>query len=140
VVDIENVVFATVATALRNEYGVANIFVAGEYTETPSKFPAVTLTESSNTVITNRRTAQQIENGAAVLYEVNVYSNKTKGKKSEAKEIMALIDAEMSNMGFTRTFLNPIPNVVDATIYRIVARYTAAVLPEGDNLFRIYTN
>ena len=139
-VDIENVVFATVATALRNEYGQANIFVAGEYTETPSKFPAVTLTESSNTVITNRRTAQKIENGAAVLYEVNVYSNKTKGKKSEAKEIMALIDEQMSNMGFTRTFLNPIPNVVDATIYRIVARYTAAVLPEGNDTYRVYAN
>ena len=139
-VNIEEKVFSTVATALRDEYGTANIFVAGEYTETPSKFPAVTLTESSNTVITNRRTAQSIENGVAVLYEVNVYSNKTKGKKSEAKEIMALIDEQMSNMGFTRTFLNPIPNVVDATIYRIVARYTAAVLPEGNDTYRVYAN
>lgn len=114
--------------------------MAGEYAETPSKFPAVTITESSNTVITNRRTAQQIENGAAVLYEVNVYSNKTNGKKSEAKEIMAFIDEQMSSIGFTRTFLNPIPNVVDATIYRIVARYTAAVLPEGNDTYRVYAN
>lgn len=139
-IDIENTVFATVANALRTEYGASNIFVSGEYTETPSKFPAVTLTESSNTAIANRRTAQSIENGAAVLYEVNVYSNKTKGKKSEAKEIMALIDEQMASMGFTRTFLNPIPNVIDATIYRIVARYTAAVLPEGNGIYRVYAN
>ena len=138
IVDIENVVFSRVATALRASFD--GVFVAGEYTETPSKFPAVTLTESSNTVIANRRTAQSIENGAAVLYEVNVYSNKTKGKKSEAKEIMALIDEQMASMGFTRTLLNPIPNVIDATIYRIVARYTAAVLPEGNDTYRVYAN
>lgn len=139
-VNIEEKVFSTVATALRDEYGTSNIFVAGEYTETPSKFPAVTLMENSNIVIQNRRTAQSIENGVAVLYEVNVFSNKTKGKKTEAKEIMAMVDSEMMKMGFTRTFMNPIPNVVDATIYRIVARYTADVIPEGDNEYRVYTN
>lgn len=137
-IDLETVVFSTVAVAVRAEYSTA--FVAGEYTETPSKFPAVTLTESSNTVIANRRTAQAIENGVSVMYECNVYSNKTKGKKAEAKAIMALVDEQMAAMGFTRIFLNPVPNVLDATIYRIVARYTAAVLPEGNDNYRVYAN
>ena len=139
-IDLESVIFSTVANALRSEFGASNIFVAGEYTETPSKFPAVTLTESSNIVIPNRRTAQAIENGVNVLFEANIFSNKTKGKKAEAKAIAAKLDEEMAAMGFTRTFLNPVPNLNDATIYRIVARYTAAVLPEGNDNYRVYAN
>lgn len=137
-VDIESKVFSTVSTALRTAY--SGIFVSGEYIDAPGSFPAVTLTESSNTVIRNRRTAQRIENGANVMYEANVFSNKKGGKKAQAREIMATLDAEMASLGFTRTFMNPIPNINDATIYRLVARYEAAVLPEGENSYRVYTN
>ena len=137
-INIEAKVFNDVAEALRSQF--PGVFVAGEYTESPSTFPAVTLTESSNVVIRNRRTAQAIENGCSVMYECNVYSNKAGGRKAEARAIMAAADAKMAELGFTRTFLNPIPNINDATIYRIVARYTADVLPEGDNSYRIYAN
>ena len=61
------------------------------------------------------------------MYEANVYSNKTSGKKSECKEIIALIDAEMLAMGFVRTTLTAVPNEYDSTIYRMVGRYTATV-------------
>lgn len=136
--DFEGKIFSTVSTALRAAF--SGIFVSGEYVDAPPSFPAVTLTESSNTVIRNRRTAQRIENGVNVMYEANVYSNKKNGKKAQAREIMATLDEQMASLGFTRTFLNPVPNVADASIYRIVARYEAAVLPEGENKFRIYTN
>lgn len=137
-IDIEGKVFATVSTALRAAF--SGIFISGEYVDAPNTFPAVTLTESSNTVIRNRRTAQSIENGVSVLYEANVYSNKRSGRKAEAKAIMAVLDEQMTTLGFTRTFMNPIPNVADASIYRIVARYEAAILPEGENKYRVYTN
>lgn len=71
--------------------------------------------------------AKQIENHAQVLYEVNVYSNKTSGKKTECKAIIALIDSKMEALGFTRTLMNPVPNEEDATVYRMVARYRAIV-------------
>ena len=67
------------------------------------------------------------ENHANVMYEVNVYSNKTAGKKTECREILALIDEEMLAMGFSRSTLTPVPNEYDSTIYRMVARYRAAV-------------
>lgn len=137
-IDIENLVFNTVATALRSEF--AGIYVAGEYVDAPSSFPAVTLTESSNTIVQRMRTAGAIENGVSVMYELNVYSNKKSGKKAEAKAILAAADRQLLDMGFTRTFSNPVPNVRDATIYRITARYEAVVLPEGNNSYRIYTN
>lgn len=137
-VDVEAKVFTVVSTALRAQF--SPLFVSGEYVDAPPSFPAVTLTESSNTVVQSRRTAQAIENGASVMYEANVYSNKRSGKKAEAKSIMAALDEQMASLGFTRTFMNPIPNVADASIYRIVARYEAVVLPEGENKYRIYTN
>ena len=67
------------------------------------------------------------ENHANVMYEVNVYSNKTSGKKSECKAIIALIDEEMLAMGFSRVSLTPVPNEYDSSIYRMVGRYRATV-------------
>jgi hypothetical protein len=61
------------------------------------------------------------------MYEVNVYSNKVTGKKSECKAIIALIDREMLALGFVRSTLTPVPNMNDSTIYRMVARYRATV-------------
>lgn len=138
VLNIENKVFNTVATALRNAY--SGIFVSGEYVDVPSSFPAVTLMETANTVLESHRTATAIENGVRVTYEANVYSNKTSGKKAEAKAVLTSLDAQMLALGFTRTFSNTVPNFNDATIYRMVARYEAVVLPEGENEYRIYTN
>ena len=33
-------------------------------------------------------------------------------------------------MGFTRIFMNPVPNLESATVYRLVARYRAVVSKE----------
>ena len=68
-----------------------------------------------------------MENHVDVMYELNIYSNKTKGKKSECKVIAAFIDSIMSSLGFDRIMLTPIPNMEDATIYRMAGRYKAIV-------------
>lgn len=60
------------------------------------------------------------------MYEINVYSNKSNGKKSEAKEISNMIDGLMTDMLFTRTFRGQTPNI-DRTIYRITLRYQGVV-------------
>ena len=123
-IDIEADVFDTVAKALRAAH--AGIFVTVEYVPAPPKFPAVSIVEADNRVVTRMRTLN-IENAASVMYEVNIYSNKASGKKSEAKAIAATLDVEFSKMGFTRTMKNQVPNLNDATIYRIVCRYEAIV-------------
>jgi hypothetical protein len=61
------------------------------------------------------------------MYEVNVYSNQQTGKKSKCKEIFKIIDNEFQKLGFTRTLKEPIPNLKNATIYRMIGRYTAVV-------------
>lgn len=124
-INIENEIFSIVSNKIRAKY--PEIFMTGEYVKSPPSFPAISLIEMDNTAYLSTQTSSDVENHASLMYEVNVYSNKTKGKKSECKEIISLIDEEMTNLGFSRTMLQPIPNMDDATIYRITARYKAVV-------------
>ena len=123
-IDVESIVFSTVASALRAVYD--DIFVSGEFTDVPAKFPAVTIVESDNAIVQRMRTTN-IENAVTVMYEVNIYTNTVGYKKSEAKDILEVIDDEFSKMGFARVLCNPVANLSDATIYRIVARYQASI-------------
>ena len=124
-IDIETEVFNIVSSKVREKY--PKIYLTGEYVKSPPSFPCVSLIEVDNQIYRNTRTTECIENHAQVLYEVNTYSNKTSGKKAECKKILTLIDECMENLGFTRIFMNPVPNEEDATVYRIVARYRAIV-------------
>ena len=124
-IDIESAVFNAVATKVREAYPDA--YMVGEYVMSPPYFPTVSLIEMDNATHTETIDSGSNENHANVMYEVNVYSNKTTGKKSECKKILTLIDAEMLLMGFSRVTLTPVPNEYDSTIYRMVARYRATV-------------
>ena len=124
-IDIENRVFNSVTTEVRAKY--PDIYMVGEYVKTPPKFPCVSLVEMDNQSYQRTEDSGSSENHASVMYEVNVYSNKTNGKKAECKAIIALIDEQMLALGFARTMLQPIPNLDDATIYRMVGRYSAVI-------------
>ena len=136
-IDVENDVYSTVANELRTAF--PGISVYGEYIESPANFPAVTIVEADNRVLTNMRTVK-IENAASVMYEVNVYSNKASVRKEQAKAIATKADEVFESLGFTRTFREQIPNLRDATIYRIVCRYEAVVAPGYDGNYLIYQN
>jgi hypothetical protein len=125
VIDIENTVFNTVATKVREQY--PDIYMVGEYVKSPSSFPAVSLVEMDNSTRIDTIDSGSSENHANVMYEVEVYSNKTTGKKSECRAIIALIDKKMIALGFARVTLTPVPNMNDSTIYRMVGRYRATV-------------
>ena len=132
-IDVENEVFSKVAESVRSAF--PSVFISGEYIRTPSKFPFVSLVEMSNTAYERTQTSDSLENHASLMYEVNVYSNKQSGKKSECKAIATLIDNELATLGFSRTMLQPIPNMDDATIYRMTGRYTA-VISKDKKLYR----
>ena len=124
-INVENEIFDRVSTSVRGLF--PNVSMTGEYVKTPPSFPHISLEEKDNSVFTRTQTSTEYENHDILMYEVNVYSNKTKGKKTECKEIISIIDNEMLSIGFTRTMLQPIPNMDDATIYRLTARYTAII-------------
>lgn len=124
-IDIENEVFSFVSKAVRAKY--PKIYMTGEYIKVPPSFPCVFLIEADNQSYRNTRSTDSNENHVQVVYEVDVYSNKKTGRKSECKAIIALIDSLMNEIGFTRSLLTPVPNEEDATVYRMVARYRAIV-------------
>ena len=132
-IDVENEIFSEISTVVRAAY--PDIFMTGEYVKSPSSFPCVSLVELSNAVYRNSSTTSVEENHAAVTYEVNVYSNKSKGKKAQCREIMNVIDTRLAEIGFTRMMLEPVPNMEDATIYRMLGRYRA-VVGEDHTIYR----
>lgn len=123
-IDIESQVFTRVSKAVRSKFPTS--FITGEYVKSPSEFPAISLVEMDNLPYEKTMTVNP-ENHVTVTYEVNVYSNLARGKKSECKSIFAVIDKEMASMGFIRTSLTPVPNMNDSTIYRMTGRYRAVV-------------
>lgn len=124
-IDIENEVFTRVANVVRAEY--PDVYMVGEYVKAAPKFPCVSLVEMDNKSYQPTEDSGSVENHASLMYEVNIYSNKSVGKKAECKAISVLIDEQMLALGFARTMLQPIPNLEDATIYRMVGRYSAIV-------------
>lgn len=124
-INIENDVFNIISKVVRNQ--ISQIYISGEYVKVPPSFPCVSLVEMDNVAYRNTQTSSDNENHVELLYELNVYSNKKSGKKAECKKIVDIIDNEMSRLGFSRIMLQPIPNMDDATIYRMTGRYRAIV-------------
>lgn len=130
-IDIENQIYTPIAKALRNKF--SGIIVSGEYINAPPDFPYVSIVEQDNYT-----TQAHMDSGSAefstLMYEVNVYSNKSVGKKVACREIITFIDNLMYSKNFRRISLSPVPNMENATIYRLVARYKAET--DGTNLYR----
>ena len=117
-IDIESELFSEISQKVRNQF--PNIFITGEYVKSPPSFPCVSLIEIDNIALKNTQSTESNENHVSVTYELNVYSNKTKGKKAECKKILM-------KFNFTRIMLEPIQNQDEATIYRMVGRYQAVI-------------
>lgn len=122
-IDIEPEVFDTVKKRVTGKF--PEVDMASEYVPVPSRFPHVSLYEADNHVFSGTQDTSHTERHAVLMYQADAYSNKVSGKKTECRKIMAELDAAMSDMGFTRTSMTPVPNMNDATIYRLTARYTA---------------
>lgn len=131
-IDIENQIYTPIAEALRGEF--PGISVSGQYVPAPSSFPFVSIVEQDNYSESEHLTSSDRESFATLMYEVTVYSDKATGKKAVCRNIMKFIDDLLYAKNFKRLSLSPIPNLENATIYRLVARYR--VETDGTNLYR----
>ena len=129
-IDIENMLFTTVKKALPETVKTGTM-----YTQSQSKFPYVTLIVMDNSVYEPFINSARIENAADIMVEVNVYSNKTSGKKEECKKIMKTVDETLSGLNLVRSFCQPTPNLEDATVFRMTARYRA-IVDTNSNIYR----
>lgn len=137
--DIESVVFQRIYDAVIAEYPNANII--SEDVEAPASFPTVAIVEQDNLIYERTQDSSCFENHSKLLYTVNVYTNNSAGRKTEARKIMSTVDAVMRDMLFRRTMLSPAPNI-DRSVYRLTARYTAVAgeVPSQGNttVYQIY--
>ena len=78
-IDCENEVYTRIARVLREKF--PGIIIAGDYVKAPSGFPYVSITQSDNSVVSEKMTGSA--EMAQVMFEINFYSNKTEGKKAE---------------------------------------------------------
>lgn len=124
-IDISNEVYTLVKNALNLHD--ANIGTSNVYTNTPSKYPFVSVEEIENMVDTETSDCQ-VENHAVVQYELNVYA-KDPQKRAKAYEILQVVDTLLASYGFVRVSKNDIQDT-NETVYRIVLRYEAIVSQE----------
>lgn len=128
-IDYENQIYASIREKLKAQFD--GIYTASEDVAQPPAFPAVSIVEIVN--IPRERSADQdeAENHAELTYEVNVYSNKQSGKKAECRKIAKVVDERFALLNFQRIMLEPVANLNDSTIYRMVGRYHATVGQDG---------
>lgn len=126
-IDIFNEVFTRTATALRAKF--KGIRVTGEYVQTPVSYPAVALDEIDN--IETEADSSDRERYNRVRYRVQVFSNKSSGKRAEARSIQKEIDLIFKSMGFKRTSYSTTPDIINNTVYCITTVFSAVVDENG---------
>lgn len=135
-ISIETYVFDKVVTHLETVFQdrFPNLRCATEVVREPASFPFVSFVEMNNATYTRSLTEQPVENHVSLMYEINVYDNDRDYRKQNCQDVFAEINQVLTELYFTRTYLQPIQNMDDATIYRLVGRYT--VVTNGRWLYR----
>ena len=96
-ISIENLMVDKVNTAvapLKTAY--PNLRVVSDYIETSETFPLISIVESDNYTHLPTQDAALEDHAVNVAFEINIFAN-DKTKKSTAKKIAAVVDAEMLN-------------------------------------------
>lgn len=121
-IDFLNQVNAAVVSALEGTT-FYNTRVAMESTRLPEEFPCVTVEEISNTTPRRYMDSRVAEDFAHIQYRIQVFSNKSVGRREEARMILSLIDTQLTPMGLLRTSYAVVPQMYRSTIYEINCIY-----------------
>ena len=120
-IDFENEIFTAVATAVRESH--TGTTIQSEYVRSPASFPTVALSEVDNVQVDALMDSSGEEKYAGIGYRLQVFSNKSSGKKTEAKAIFRTADEILCGMGFRRRIYSTTPEIYSSTIYSITATY-----------------
>ena len=128
-IDFSNEIFTHVATEVRAKHEGTKVI--GENTRTPAEFPLVALDETRNVAVDEYEDSSLAEKFAGVTYKIQVFSNKTVGKKAECRAIFATADSVMRNLGLRRKTFTTTPDIYNSTIYQITATYEGVISSDG---------
>lgn len=129
-VDPENEVYTRVASVLKKKF--PGIRVASDSTYATEAFPFCEVIMIDNRPAA-RRSTNDSDPYSLCTFRVSVYSNKTTGRKSEAKAIASTVADWMSDHNFRRVSFGTAPNI-DESIYRHVSLYE--VVTDGTHFYR----
>lgn len=130
-IDYEDAIGVEVRDALLAEHTADSTFpntidVTNVWVKAPASLPHVSIIETDN-YTDNGSMDSDGEVLGVLTYEVNVYSALLTGSKREARRIMNVVDKAMTRMNFRRIAMQPVDNLMDATVYRLFARYQVNV-------------
>lgn len=125
--DYSRQVFSRMTLHLREKF--SGIYTSQSDSTAPPKFPAVTVVQKNNAVYKRTIDCDSRENHVKVMFQVDIYSNEPKeaDRIVLAENIRNEISDFMLDIGFIRTLCEPIPNVMDMSIYRISMRFEGII-------------
>lgn len=132
-IDIENIVIDTVATAVWADAEFADIDVTSDYDPTPDTFPCVFIEQLSNTAYQNSFDDANTDHHVNVMFQIDTFAL----DKETSKKLRDITDTAMQGMKFTRIYSAPTMNV-DRTIKRYTSRYTAIVGELTNSKYQMY--
>ena len=96
-IDVESQIYTPIAVVLRETF--PGIDVSGEYVTAPSAFPHVSIVEQDNYPTLEHLSTSDKEQFATLMYEVNVYSNKSTSKKSQCRNMSRIHRLRQHRLG-----------------------------------------
>lgn len=129
--DPENEIYTLIANRLRAEF--PGISISGESDSVAPSFPFVSIEMSDNTTLFKVMDSGNYE-VSIVYFDINIYSNKKIGRKTECRQIAAVIDSLLTPKNFRRMEMRPVTNKDNPNIYRIFANYRVAT--DGNYFYR----
>ena len=118
-------IFDNIVNALREVYGDDIYIIDQPLSQSLSKFPAVSVVSSYNSINTRYSTFNSIENVVNLEFYVEIYSNLSDDEKVEqTKDILNIVDEQFLKARYARTYSEQVTNLLDDTISRRVARYS----------------
>lgn len=127
--DIQREIFTKVADAVLAVSPTCRITNAFVYV--PPSFPCVAVVLSDDGTKDETIDSSHADNFRDITITVDVYSNKTDGKKTEAETLMQKVQDTLLPLNFKMVSCKPFSNINNASNYRITATFTATVGADG---------
>jgi hypothetical protein len=125
-INYSNEIFDTVAKDLRSSY--KGIQMIGEYVQTPTKFPTVTMDEIQNIPV--HLDSAKYNKYARVTIRSQVFCSGT-GKRNKARDIFDSLDKKLMDMGFVMKTYTTTPAVYNSEVYCITATHEGVIGADG---------
>lgn len=127
--DRENEIYTFIRNAVKDVFPSAS--VSDVYLRVPPSFPHVSIMQIDSSESKAHIDSSMKEKFTQLSFQIDIYSDDETRKKTICKVISQIVDETMKGINFRRQSLRPVPNLADATIYRITARYTGIVSDDG---------